>query len=320
VYNESYAFLVGYAEDEAPPAGWVKVPHDEERGGEWERVPDDTFHGRPYYRQRLPDPDITPENFTVRVGDHWAATMQTREYAKVAFFTGFRGDLPPFLRPIVPYRLIWELVLGATETYVGGLAHESFHAYQGMEVPERLALAEFAARLEGRYPWDDEAAEDAWAAELEALHGAVKASSGEEAAELAREFLSRRDERRTGHGLSGELTSYERQREWLEGLAKYAELVIQRQAGRDDDYEPVAAIHDDPDFNAYRGRERYWNQQVDEIKRMAGRDGETRFYYSGFAQAVLLDRLMPNWKERMWSEGVWLENLLGEAVQGKTRQ
>jgi hypothetical protein len=40
-----------------------------------------------------------------------------------------------------------------------------------------------------------------------------------------------------------------------------------------------------------------------------------RFYYSGMAQAVLLDRLMPDWKVRAWSEGVWLEDLLAEAVR-----
>ncbi len=39
------------------------------------------------------------------------------------------------------------------------------------------------------------------------------------------------------------------------------------------------------------------------------------FYYSGFAQGVLLDRLMPDWKARLWSEDAWLEDLLAEAVQ-----
>jgi hypothetical protein len=45
-----------------------------------------------------------------------------------------------------------------------------------------------------------------------------------------------------------------------------------------------------------------------------------RFYYSGFRQAVLLDRLMPGWKVRMWSEGIWLEDLLREAVRAETGQ
>ena len=39
-----------------------------------------------------------------------------------------------------------------------------------------------------------------------------------------------------------------------------------------------------------------------------------RYCYSGMARAALLDRLVPDWKARAWSEGVWLEELLAEAV------
>jgi len=48
--------------------------------------------------------------------------------------------------------------------------------------------------------------------------------------------------------------------------------------------------------------------------RRAGATGDGRFYYSGFAQAVLFDRLAPDWKERLFDEGVWLEDLLSEAL------
>jgi hypothetical protein len=49
---------------------------------------------------------------------------------------------------------------------------------------------------------------------------------------------------------------------------------------------------------------------------MAGDEGDGRFYYSGMAQAFLLDQLMPGWKARAFDEGVWLDDLLAEAVQG----
>ena len=49
LYNEEYAFLVRYHE---PPVGWTKVPQNLFRGGSWELVPNDTFEGRVYYRQR----------------------------------------------------------------------------------------------------------------------------------------------------------------------------------------------------------------------------------------------------------------------------
>ena len=309
VYNEEYAFLVGYPD---PPDGWLKMPQEAQRGGAWEVVPDDTFEGQPYYRQRLADPAITPENFTVRVGERWVATMETKEYMEAHFYAEFREQLPAFLRPIFPYRLAWGLLMAETETYIGGLEHESFHALQGSLVPARLAEAEAANRSESLYPWDDPALASAWQQELDLLVQAVRAPTDEQAADLVRQFLAQRDERRAG--LSQEFINYERQREWLEGLAKYAELAIGRLAGATPDYAFLPALSADPDFSEYATRERFWQGQVDEVRRTAGREGETRFYYGGMAQGVLLDRLLPDWKERAFDPGVMLEDLLREAV------
>jgi len=108
---------------------------------------------------------------------------------------------------------------------------------------------------------------------------------------------------------------YERQREWLEGVAKYAELELTWLAGETPGYTPVTGLEGDPDFNEYTKRARFWSQQLDEAKRAAGREGETRFYYCGFAQAALLDRLLPGWKAQVFEPGVMLEDLLRVAVQ-----
>jgi len=205
--------------------------------------------------------------------------------------------------------------MGASETYVGGLAHESFHAYQGQNQPEKLAAAEAAYRWEKDYPLDKEPFVHAWDEELELLMKAVLASTEEEAKNLTTGFLAARRERRQQAGLSSGLVAYERHREWLEGMAKYAELSLQRRAGADPDYTPLEALEDDPAFSDYRSRERYWTGQVKELQRMAGRDGDSRFYYSGFAQGVLLDRFQPGWKQRLWSEDIWLEELLAQVLE-----
>lgn len=47
---------------------------------------------------------------------------------------------------------------------------------------------------------------------------------------------------------------------------------------------------------------------------MADDVGDGRFYYSGMAQAALLDRLLPDWKEQALTDGVFLEDLLETAV------
>ena len=311
VYNEQAAFLVGYPD---PPAGWLKMPQREARGAPWEAVPGDTFYGLPYYRQRLADPNKTPEGFTVLVGDRWVATFQTKEYAAISFHSGLREELPPVVREVVPYRLLWNLMSGESEAYVTILLHEAFHAYQGIVNPQHFAKAEEAMRLENEYPWDDITLRDAWQKELDLLVDAATAESNAEAAELARQFLAQRDARRTQSKLSPDLVDFERQREWLEGLAKYAELAIGRTAASTPGYEPLADLKDDPEFNDYRTRERFWSQQLDQVRSILNSEGTIWFYYSGFAQAVLLDRLLPGWKESALSEGKPLEDLLRDAI------
>ncbi|MAU01969.1 MAG: hypothetical protein CL608_32945 [Anaerolineaceae bacterium] len=312
VYNESYAFLLDYPD---PPDGWLKVPQNEPRGGPWELVAEDTFNGEPYYRQPLPADGTTPQAFTVRVGNQWAASMTTMEWMEISLANQFESELPSFLAPIFPYGLANSLFIRGSDGYISLLAHESFHAYQGIVAPKRLAAAETAVtRTESTYPWDDAALQEAWQTELDLLAAALEAETETEMMALAQQFLDQRQARREAAKLSPAQANYEMQREWLEGLARYAELEIWRQASLAEGYEPVAAILDDPDFSAYANFDKRWSQEIDQIGRMAGDEGDGRFYYSGMAQAVLLDRLMPNWKEQALDEAVFLEDLLGTAV------
>jgi hypothetical protein len=127
--------------------------------------------------------------------------------------------------------------------------------------------------------------------------------------------LDRRETRREAANLSADLIDLECAREWEEGIAKYSELSIYLLASRSPEYQPLAELSSDPQFNQYRGAKRKWDQEIDQIRRMAGAEGDGRFYYTGFAQAVLLDRLSPGWKERLFTPGVCLEDLLVQAVK-----
>lgn len=313
-YNEANAFLVGLPN---PADGWVKMPQDEPRGGPWEPV-GETGDGRPVHRQPLVN-DVTPQSFTVRVGDRWVASLTTMEWTQIALSNQMRADMPPIVNLVFPYDLFTRQLLSSSDQYISLVAHEAFHAYQGAAAPDRLAAAERTAIRENAYPWDDAALEEAWQAELDLLAGAV-AAPPEEAADYAREFLRLRAERRDAGGLSPALVDYERQREWLEGLARYAELGIWREAAASPGYEPVPAIRDDPEFDAYAGYERRLGREIDQFGRMAGDVGDGRFYYSGYAQAVLLDRLDPGWKARAFEPGVFLEDLLAGAASLATKE
>ncbi len=307
VYNEKYAFLVGYQE---PPAGWLKMPMRERRGGSWEQVPGDAFEGRPYYRTLITDPAKTPEGFTVLVGERWTATFQTREYGEVSFYQGFRDGLPPVVSQVFPVRLAWQFLMGKTDSYVAALEHESFHAYQGMLVPHILGAAERSYAADESYPYA--ATDEAWRSEMSILVRAAEASDETERRLLVMRFLENRRARRVN--LTREQVEFERLREWEEGLAKYAELEITRRAETETGYQPVDAILRDSAFQSYSGQEQFWSQQLGEAAQTRLRSGDTRFYYSGNALAIVLDRLVPDWKQQALPGGRSLDDLLQAAL------
>jgi len=311
VYNEENAFLIGFSN---PPAGWQKMPSGEYRGAEWQLVEGDDFHGKPYFKQMLPDPQITPENFTVKVGNTWVATMQTKEYSAVEFYRGFRNELPPVLKQVFPYRLFWQTLMGRAENYISSLAHEAFHAFQGTLVPERLEAGENAARLSNSYPWENSINESGWITETNYLMDACKTADMGEKIELISNFLESRQQRRLNANLSLEHINYEKNREWLEGLAKYAELALCNNARGNKDYKPLNEIRSIRSFKNYRKQEQHFGRQIDEVARSVKRSGESRFYYVGMLQGVVLDQIMPDWKSLAFEGDTYLEDMLLKAT------
>lgn len=295
LWNQQYAFLIGYA---APPEDWVAL------GGA-------TFAGQPVYRQPAHD----PQNFAVRIGPRYAASMATKWEADHFLITQFRQMMPGPLKPIFPYRLL----IQPSEVQITGVLHESFHVYQAEITPARFADAELAYRDAERYRAAEPAMADAWSAEIELLIGATQAETDAEARQLAQQFLAQRAARRKIAQLDAASIAYERRLEWLEGLAKYVEIESWRQAATTPGYAPLAAMMADPDFQRYGGFRQRWAQERDQLRRQARQADEVRFYYTGMAQAVLLDRLVPGWKTRIFQKEQWLETLLLEAAQDAGR-
>jgi len=60
----------------------------------------------------------------------------------------------------------------------------------------------------------------------------------------------------------------------------------------------------------YQNKESYLANQISEVSRASGRDGESRFYYGGMLQAMVLDQINPGWQNRAMGEGVYLEDLI----------
>ena len=320
VYNERYAFLTGYAADsprsEGPPAGWTVVPWDRQAGGAWERMDDGDVAAAPVYRLELPADGPTPQAFTVRVGNAWVASLPTHAWMRISFVRELREQVPAPLSALLPYRPIVDAFVGGPKRHVFALLHEVFHAFQGMRTPKRLADAERVTRWADQYPWEDPNQERIWDAEVNALADALTADADEAAVASVREFLAHRAERRAAFAERSELIAYEQQREWLEGLAKYAELASWRTAANDPGYSIPSERREDLGFVSYAGFEGRWSSELSTLRYQAHSTSDSRWYYSGMAQAFLLDRLRPDWKREILDEGVFLEDLLRAAVDG----
>ena len=313
LYNEAYAFLLNYPFD--PPDGWLTVPDKQPLGTAWEVVPDDTFNGDPYYRQPL-NSGVTPQAFTVLIGDQWVASMATKEWMEIGLANNIQDQLPNFLQPIFPYQLFVNQLVNSSDHYIALVLHESFHAYQGIMAFEQLANAENITHIESTYPWEAEATIAAWQAELEILTGALRADDQAEREEWVQQFLHQREMRRLDTGISAEMIAYEQKREWLEGAAKYVEIEIWRAAFAEANY--MSMITSDSDFDDYATFERQWQRELSQMERTATDESGIRFYYSGWAQAALLDQLLPTWKDTYWTTDTTLELLLKMAIEEET--
>lgn len=198
-----------------------------------------------------------------------------------------------------------------------GVLHEAFHVFQVGKGDGRLQDAELAYQDDADYWAADAAMQEAWRQEVDLLAQALEAESDAEARTLTQQFLEQRQARRSEHDLGPALVDYERRLEWLEGLAKYVELESWRLAAKTPGYEPLPEMADDPDFKAYDSFDKQWSQEVAQMKRQASIKGDVRFYYTGMAQARLLDRLAPDWKSQIMGEGVWLDDLLWQETSGR---
>ncbi len=288
VYNERYTFLCGI---EQAPGGWERA------------------EGQSCFRGTYPN----PQAFTHEIGGQWFGSMTTQEYMGIRMREEISGQLPRALAEVFPYGLITPTL--GTDRYLGALVHESFHAFQAETARARFDDAEQAYALSERYWENDPAAQETWKRETQALFDALNAQDEITLRQYAAEFLSIRAERRSQALADANLALYEKRYEWLEGMAKYVELNTLLAAAHSPDYAPDLALAEDKNFHHYSQMDSLWNSELNQMKRQAGLEGNTRFYYTGMAQGELLDRLAPDWKSRLFAEGVWLEDLLAEALK-----
>lgn len=258
LYNEAYEFLFAAAES----------------GPEWELVGSGVLPGRNLYRR----PADNPQAFAVFVTDRWVGSMSTRDH--------FNKSMSAQVGPVFPPQLI----LLDEEHYKGVVIHEMVHALQGKQDDGRLKRLSSLHDISAAYE-DDGTFHDLILEEASALDQAIRAEGTEEVAQHARMFLQTRQERRTAMGMSAQEAEAEKDFEWLEGLARYAE------------------------FKASEGSGSMVRTRLDRIEEKVRTRGDDRYYTLGMAQAMALDLLEEDWKAEVFESDFNLEDRLAELVQ-----
>jgi len=290
LYNERFEFVVGV---EAPPE-------------EWERVPPEP--GAPAGPLVFRRPAEKSEGFAVRLGNAWAGSLGTYDRVNRIGVEAMRSQLPPESRD----RIRDDLVTVAPDLHAVALLHEMFHAFQATRAPARFDRAMRTYADEARYPFDDEAFAAAWDRESSFLAEALRSREDREAcARLGREFLEARAARRAAAALGKGPLDFEREIEWLEGLGKYVELRFHALAAE----EKIRS-----DAIEFRPGLAHWSMEFARLDGHLGKaKGDFRFYLSGMAIAHLLDCFAPGWKSRALDDGIYLDDLLREALDGTPR-
>jgi hypothetical protein len=176
------------------------------------------------------------------------------------------------------------------------LVHEAFHAHQMTVVGGPDGVPAFGDGADAPPSLETLAGRPGHAAALdrqgEALRSALRAGSIDEARRAGARFLAARDAWRSTAppGTAG----VERQLEWIEGTARYVDV--------------LAGL-------APAGGET-WSDLMTQLGTPSEIPTGVRDAYAalGAAQAFLLDRLVPSWKERVLPGGEALEDVLREAL------
>lgn len=212
----------------------------------------------------------------------------------------------------------WDQLQGSPYDQITMIAHEAFHAYQRRQAPNKGGGEEALTR----YPTIAVENTVGFALEGDALADALRATTPADQRAHALRWLAIRRERR--NALSAEAVSYEDRMEFLEGLAKYVEFhLLEMLEGR----TPRPAMAWAQGFSGYTNlkpqRDGLIRQMVKMMRGEANVNNDPygasplrmRLYYSGMGIAVILDRLNPSWKERIFMPDTTLTGLATETLK-----
>jgi hypothetical protein len=245
------------------------------------------------------------------------------ELLKSRIFYRKRQFDPAFLATFAAVGTIPTIVVGEAEKtmsktsspWVIALLHEHFHQLEYSDAHYNAAVD--ALNLSGGdktgmwmlnfpFPYGKEEVQKAFHAMCTALSDAVGAPDGPPLPEkLAAYRKAREDFKKL---LSESDYRYLSFQNWQEGVARYTELRVAERAAAE--YTPTPEFQKLPDYTPFSQVADYWRKNI--LAELPGLPlGNYKcvvFYYLGAAEAMLLDRVNPAWKEKFFEQKFLFED------------
>jgi hypothetical protein len=186
--------------------------------------------------------------------------------------------------------------------------HEAFHAFE--RDPKRKGMKWGAENAMLIFEYQESSARNnaLFSIESRIIQSALLSKRTNDVKKKVRQFLTVRKQRQSE--MDSRFVEFEKGAELNEGLAEYVgtrSVVIAMEAQKRNELSlSFAATNADSYL-----RTKY--EKLNSISKI-GRNIRLKFYYTGSAEGLLLDRLMPDWKVKVQMEGKALQDLLEASV------
>jgi len=208
--------------------------------------------------------------------------------------------------------------IGSPYHKLSTILHEGFHVYQEQKASGKNA----DERKVANYPFLDPVNNSLYVLEGNILKDALFAEAEEEIMRKINEFVAVRTYRQSL--LDSVFVAYENLNEFVEGTAKYVEYKFFSQG---EDITPIEEMKYVNGFTDYKSTlPKLFRKEIEDMVNIVSVNdnrfgnkfgaGPLRFklYYLGACQGLLLDKVMPEWKERIFDNEIYLSDLLKEAA------
>lgn len=253
LFNDRHEFLIC---DNTVVAGWDYLGHNGEL--------DKEIHRRNANN---------PQAFAALVGETWVGSM------------GTKNRLNRYLVSVVPVLFPPQALLVDDGHYQATIIHEMVHAWQGNNDTLKFGRSRTLHNICKGY-YDNERFNALIVQEAGFLKQGILAQNDEDTLAHARGFLETRQMRRRECNMSANEILSERDLEWLEGLARYAE------------------------YQASAGSESLVAKNLLNLDQKVKTKGDDRYYTLGMGQALVLDKLQKGWKNEIFDASFSLEECL----------